>query len=124
MGRRRKAQAVPAVEENIQEVITTHRQTTRGVRTTEKVVPVLKPSKDKPGQPSHSKKGKERQIDPKQTGQVTDHFPITDNAPEDQFFDEQVDSLPDLEPDQGRPQANVSIGHYLCRMETLMRNRL
>lgn len=115
MGRRRAAESVPAVEDGIQEVLIEHRQTRRGVRTTAKAVPILKPAAKKPGQPSRSKKGKQRQVDPEQMeGDASEgHLPTMEDTQEYQFIDGQVDDLPDLEREQGQPQANVSTGSHL-----------
>jgi len=45
MGRRRAAESVPEVKEGIEEIIIQHAKTKRGVRTTQKSVPILVPSK-------------------------------------------------------------------------------
>src|ERR1700744_1696232 len=101
MGRRRAAESVPAVEKGIEEVIITHRKTRRGVRTTEKTVPVLVPSKEKSEQPSSSKKGKRRQLHPAEV-EASKGQPSTMNAAmEHEFTDEQVDHLPHPEMEQG-----------------------
>jgi len=126
MGRRCAAESVPAVEEGIEEVIIKHTRTKRGVRTTEKVVPVLIPSKVKPGQSSRSKKGKQCQLDPElemaQGSEV--QFPSMEDTQAHQFIDEQVDDLPDVEDEQGQPQASVCARLHLNLMETLIRHRL
>ena len=115
MGRRRAAEAVPVAEDGIQEVVVEHRKTRRGVRTTEKVVPVLIPTKEKPGQSSRSKKGKHHQLDPekeKADGSEV-QLPVTDYTHEHQFPDEQAYDPPDDEPEQGQSQANVCTQHCL-----------
>jgi hypothetical protein len=114
MGRRRAAESVPAVEDGIEEVIIKHTRTKRGVRTTEKVVPVLIPSKEKPGQSSRSKKGKQRQLGLEQVEGSEGHSPTIEDTQAHQFLYEQVDDFPDVEPEQGQPQANVCTGLHLC----------
>jgi hypothetical protein len=126
MGRRRAAESVPAVEDGVEEVIIKHRKTKRGIRTTEKVVPVPIPSKDMPGQSSHSKKGKQRQLDPeleKAEGSGV-QIPSMDDSQTHQFIDEQVDDLPDLEAEQGQPHANVCTTLHLHLIQTLIIFRL
>jgi hypothetical protein len=113
MGRRRAAESVPAVEDDIEEVIIKHTKTRRGVRTTEKIVPPVISSKEKPGQSSRSKKGKQRQMDPEQVEESERHLPTIDDAQAHQFLDEQADEFLDLEPEQGQPQANVCITHHM-----------
>jgi hypothetical protein len=113
MGRRRAAESVPAVEDGIEEVIIKHTRTRRGVRTTEKVVPVLIPSKEKPGQSSRSKKGKQRQLDPERAEGSGARLPSMEDTQPHQYIDEQVDDLPDLDHEQDQPQASVCTGLYL-----------
>ncbi|KAH8995501.1 hypothetical protein EDB86DRAFT_2829415 [Lactarius hatsudake] len=52
------AESLLPAEDGIEEVIIHHRRTKRGIRTTEKAVLILLPSKAKPGQSSHLKQGK------------------------------------------------------------------
>ncbi len=113
MGSRRAAESVPAVEDGIEEVIIKHTKTRRGVRTTEKIVPPLISSKEKPGQSSRLKKGKQRQMDLEQVEESERHLITIDDTQANQFLDEQVDDLCDLEPEQGQPQANVCITHHM-----------
>ncbi|KAH8999650.1 hypothetical protein EDB86DRAFT_3075718 [Lactarius hatsudake] len=48
---------VPDIVDGIEEVVIKHTKTKRGtIRTTEKVVPVVRPQKERPGQPSRSRK--------------------------------------------------------------------
>jgi hypothetical protein len=114
---RRAAESVPDAEDGIEEVVIRHRRTKRGVRTTEKVVPVLRPGKVNSGQPSKSKKGKQSQP-PSQL--ETDNaegsggaFPTIDDVQTDQFIDEQEDGLPDLGTEQSQPDAKVCTRHHL-----------
>lgn len=104
MPRRRPAESVPEVEDGIKEVLIEHRKTKRGIRTTAKVVPVLKPSKKKPGQSSRSKKGKQHQVDPEQMEGVGEAGTIEDTP----GVGELVDDFPDFEPEGGQSQAMVS----------------
>jgi hypothetical protein len=113
MGRRRAAESVPAVEDGIEEVVIKHTKTRRGVRTTEKVVPVVIPSKEKPGQSSRSKKGKQRQLDPEQVEESEGHPLNIEDTQTEHFFDEQVDDFLTLAPEQGQSQANVCTGLHL-----------
>jgi hypothetical protein len=126
MGRRRAAESVPAVEEGIEEVIIKHTRTKWGVWTTEKVVPVLIPSKEKPGQTSHSKKGKQRQggPEPERAEGSGVQSPFMEDIEAHQFVEEQVDDLPDLEHEPGQPQASVCTRLHLHGMETLIQYRL
>jgi hypothetical protein len=116
MGRQCAAESVPAVEEGIEEVIIKHTRTKRGVRTTEKVVPILIPSKEKkPAQSSRSKKGKQCQLDPESDraeGSVV-QSPFMDDTEAHQFVEEQLNDYPDLEHEQGQPQASVCAGLHL-----------
>jgi hypothetical protein len=115
MGRRRAAESVPAVEDGIEEVIIKHRKTKRGVRTTEKVVPVLIPTKQKSRQSSRSKKGMQRQLDPepeKAEGSGV-QVPSMDDLQTHQFIDEQVNDFPDIEPEKGQAHANVCAALHL-----------
>lgn len=124
MGRRRGPESVPAVEEGIDELVIHHRQTRRGTRTTEKVVPVVIPEKVKPGESSKSKKGKTRQADP----DVTRGSEVPTGAMRD--LDEQAGFCPNqdedypLDPDIAfnRPEADVCAQFTLSKT-VLMRYR-
>jgi hypothetical protein len=122
MGRRRAAESVPAVEDGIEEVIIKHRKTKRGIRTTEKVVPVLIQSKEKSGQSSRSKKGMQHQLDlePEKAEGSRMQLPLMDDSQTHQYIDEQVDDIPDIAPEQGHPHANVCNTLHLHWIETLI----
>jgi hypothetical protein len=107
MGRRRAAESVPAAEDGIEEVIIKHTRTRRCIRTTEKVVPILLPSKEKPGQSSRSKKGKQRQLAPEpERAEQSEQLPPMEDTETNQFIDEQ-------EHEQGQPEASVCTGLHL-----------
>jgi hypothetical protein len=76
----------------------------------EKVVPILIPSKEKKlALSSCSKKGKQRQLDPeleRAEGSGV-QSPFMEDAEAHQFVEEQLDDHPDLEHEQGQPQASV-----------------
>ena len=113
MGRRRAAQSVPAVPDDVEEVIIKRRKTKRGVRTMEKVAPAIIPKKNKPGQSSNTKKGKQHQLDPEQMDPPGSDFPTVEDTEAAQFIDEEVDDFPGLEDGQGQPHANVCTGSHL-----------
>ncbi|KAH9005466.1 hypothetical protein EDB86DRAFT_2825116 [Lactarius hatsudake] len=119
MPRRRAAESLLPAEDGIEEVIIHHRRTKRGIRTTEKAVPILLPSKAKPGQSSHLKQGK----DDDQLGSDTaEGSQVILNSLGDtqsqQFIDEQMEGLPDDEMEQGQPQPTSKYLHMLLEMES------
>jgi hypothetical protein len=112
MGRRRAAESVPETEDGIEDVIIQHTRTKRGVRTKQKSVPVVIPSKEKPGQSSRSK-GKQQRLDLDNVGGSGDVLATMDDPQTHQFIDEQVDDLPELDSEQGPPHANVCISFHM-----------
>jgi hypothetical protein len=124
MPRRRAAESVPEVEDGIEEVIIRHSKTKRGTRTTEKVVPVLIPGKEKPGQSSHSKKGKKPQMDPDNAEGSQVALPTIVDTQIHQFIDEPAEDLPDLEMEKDQPQATVCTRYYLHEVKSLIGCRL
>jgi hypothetical protein len=125
MPRRRAAESLLPAEDGIEEVIVRHRRTQRGIRTTEKAVPILLPSKAKPEQSSHSKKGKKKdqlESDTAEGSQVI--LNSLGDTQAQQFTDEQMEGLPDDDMEQGRPQPTVCIRHHLNAAKVLMRFRL
>ncbi|KAH9024349.1 hypothetical protein EDB85DRAFT_1894332 [Lactarius pseudohatsudake] len=105
MPRRRAAESLLPAEDGIEEVIVRHRRTKRGIRTTEKAVPILLPSKAKPAQSSHSKKGKKNdqlESDTAEGSQVI--LNSLGDTQSQQFIDEQMEGLPDDDMEQGQPQ--------------------
>ncbi|KAH9048857.1 hypothetical protein EDB84DRAFT_1556524 [Lactarius hengduanensis] len=105
MPQRRAAESLLPAEDGIEEVIIRHRRTKRGIQTTEKAVPILLPSKAKPAQSSHSKKGKKNdqlESDTAEGSQVI--LNSLGDTQSQQFIDEQMEGLPDDDMEQGRPQ--------------------
>jgi hypothetical protein len=114
MVRRRADESVPAVEHGIGEVVIQHRQTRRGVWTTEKVVPVLIPEKPKPGWTSCSKKAQKGQIDPDLAEHMMALDPIMDLPQAPAYFDEQVSDTFDIDAVEGMPKkSNVCVTNIL-----------
>ncbi len=107
MGRRRAAESVPEVEDGIEEIVIWHAKTSRGFWTTEKSVPIIVPTKEKSGQPSCSKKGKQHELEPNRAEGSGEGVTTMDDTQTHQFMDEQEYDLPDLEPEERQPQANV-----------------
>jgi hypothetical protein len=101
---------VPDAVKGIEEVVIKHTKTKRGtVRTTETVVPVVRPPKEKSGQSSRSKKkGKQPQIQPDEAEGSGGALPIIDNTQTHPYMDEQYD-LPDAAPEDSQPHATVCI---------------
>ena len=114
MGRRHAAESVPEVEEGIEEIIIQHAKTKWGVRTTQKSVPILVLSKEEPGQPSHSKKGRQHQLEPDRAEGSGEGVSTMDDTQTHQFIDEQEYDPPDLETEESQPQANVCTTLHLC----------
>ncbi|KAH9030538.1 hypothetical protein EDB85DRAFT_1891563 [Lactarius pseudohatsudake] len=114
MPRRRAAESLLPAEDGIEEVIVHHRKTKRGIRTTEKAVPILLPSKAKPEQSSHSKKGKKNdqlESDTAEGSQVI--LNSLGDTQSQQFIDEQMEGLPDDHMEQGRPQPTTVMEQWL-----------
>ncbi|KAH9007925.1 hypothetical protein EDB84DRAFT_1447239 [Lactarius hengduanensis] len=116
MPRRRAAESLLPAEDGIEEVIVRHRRTKRGIRTTEKAVPILLPSKAKPAQSSHSKKGKKNdqlESDTAEGSQVI--LNSLGDTQSQQFIDEQMEGLPvpDDDMEQGRPQPTTVMEQWL-----------
>ena len=106
-------ESVPAAEHGIEEVIIRHRQTRRGIRTTEKVVPVLIPEKQKPGQSSCSKKGQKGHVDldlAERSG-VPDTTMDEPQAP--QYIDEQADDAYYRDAAEGVPKKSNACITYI-----------
>jgi hypothetical protein len=101
---------VPDAVKGIDEVVIKHTKTKRGtVRTTEKVVPVVRPPKEKSGQSSRSKKReKQPQILPDEAEGSGGAIPIIDDTQTHLYIDEQYD-LPEAAPGDSQPQATVCI---------------
>jgi hypothetical protein len=117
---------VPNAVQGIEEVVIRHTKTKRGtVRTTEKVVPVLKPPNKKSGQPSRSKKRPQPQSQPDGAEGSGRAIPAieTDDTQTHPFVDEQEYDIPDVAAEDTRPQATVCIGLYLHGMVKLSRCR-
>ncbi|KAI9436444.1 hypothetical protein H4582DRAFT_2078560 [Lactarius indigo] len=106
MPRRRAAESLLPAEEGIEEVIIHHRRTKRGIRTTQKSVPILLPTKAKAGESSNSKKGKkDKALDPATAeGSQMASASFKDTQAE-QWIDEQMDEPPNDETKQSQPQA-------------------
>jgi hypothetical protein len=116
MVQQRADESVPLVEHGIGEVIIQHRQTRHGVRTVEKSVPVLVQEKPKCGQSSCSKKGQKGHVDPEsvECSRVLD--PIMDDPQAPQCINEQFDSAPDMDADEGTPKkSNVCIPYFFFK---------
>ncbi|KAH8978663.1 hypothetical protein EDB86DRAFT_2836597 [Lactarius hatsudake] len=114
MPRRRAAESLLPAEDGIEEVIIHHRRTKRGIRTTEKAVPILLPSKAKPGQSSHLKQGKDNDqlgSDTAEGSQVI--LNSLGDTQSQQFIDEQMEGLPDDEMEQGRPQPTTVMEQWI-----------
>jgi hypothetical protein len=81
----------------------------------EKVVPIPVPRKEKPGQSSRSKKGKQRHLDPEPERVEGSgvQFPALEDTQLDQFIDEQVDDPLDIEHEQDQPQTSVCAALHL-----------
>src|ERR1700761_6367765 len=102
---------VPDIVEGIEEVVIKHTRTKCGtIRTTEKVVPVVRPQKEKSGQPSRShKKNTQPQVQA-ETAEVSGRSIPTHGDlqiglyTDEQYMDEQQYSLHDAE-EYGQPQA-------------------
>jgi hypothetical protein len=105
MPRRRAAESVPDVEDDIEERIIRHTKTKRGIRTMEKVVPVLR--KDKPAKPSKSKKGKQPPLETDIAEGSGGALPTYDDTHTPQFIDDQDDGFPDLGTAQGQAESKV-----------------
>lgn len=99
MVRRRADESAPAVEDGIEERVIRHARTKRGIRTTEKVVPVLSPVKKKS---SHSK-GKKGQLGPESAEGSGNVVPPSN----DQFNEPQVDGFHDSYVEQNQPPSYV-----------------
>jgi hypothetical protein len=97
---------IPDAVKGIQEVVIKHTKTKRGtIRTTETVVPVLRPPKEKSGQSSRSKKkGKQPQIQPDDAEGSGGAIPIIDHAQNQLFTDEQEYDPPDPAPEDSQPR--------------------
>ncbi|KAH8994300.1 hypothetical protein EDB86DRAFT_2829803 [Lactarius hatsudake] len=108
------AESLLPAEDGIEEVIIHHRRTKRGIRTTEKAVPILLPSKAKPGQSSHLKQGK---YDDQLGSDTAEGSQVILNSLGDtqlqQFIDEQMEGLPDDEMEQGRPQPTTVMEQWI-----------
>ena len=90
MVRRRAAESVAATEEGIEEVVIRHRQTRSGVWTTQHVVPVLIPVKEKVARSSRSRKVKKGQEDTQFGGQSTLSDLQIDDLQIPQYIDEEA----------------------------------
>lgn len=105
---------VPVAVKGIEEVISRHTKTKRGtIRTTEKVVPVVRAPKVTSGQSSQPiKKGKllERRPDEGQGSDAPIH--VIDDTQTHIYSEEQEYDLPDVAPE--RIHATVSITFNLC----------
>lgn len=114
---------VPNAVQGIEEVVIKHTKTKRGtVRTTEKVVPVIRPPKKQSGQPSRSKKRPQPQSQPEEAEGSGGAIPTTtetDDAQTHQFMDEQEYDLPDVAAEDRQPQPTVCIRLYLHGMAGL-----
>ena len=124
MPRRRAAESVPETEDGIEEVVIRHSKTKRGIRTTEKVVPVLIPSKEKPGQSSRSKKGKKPQMDPDKAEGSQVALQTMADTQIHQSIDEEAEDLPDLEMEKDQPHATVCTRYDLHKVKGLIGCRL
>jgi hypothetical protein len=98
------------MEQGIEEVLIRHRKTRRGVRTTEKSIPVLITVKDKLGQNSQSKKG--GVSDPELADGSQAIIPTTDNATLCQCDDEHVYDHHDVDMERDQPQTKVRLSWY------------
>lgn len=101
---------VPVAVKGIEEVVIKHTRTKRGtIRTTETIIPIVRPPKEKKaGQTSRSrKKGNQAQSQPAKPDRSGGGggVPTIDNTQTDQYIDE--DLYEDLEapPDTRQPQA-------------------
>ena len=95
----------------VQEVVIRHTRTKRGtIRTTETVIPIVRPPTDTSGQSSRSKKkGKQPQIpadDAQASGQA---IPIIDDTQAIPHMDEQEYDFPDAAPENSRSPVTVCI---------------
>ena len=95
----------------IEEVVSKHIRTKRGtIRTTEKVIPVLRPTKETPAQSTRSKKkGKQ----PQHCSDVAEGsggaIPVIDDVQTFPYMDEHDYGLPDTAPEDSRPRITVCI---------------
>jgi hypothetical protein len=112
MVRRRADEPVPAMEHGIEEVIIRHRKTKRGVRTTEKSIPVLIPVKDKPGKSSHYNGRQNGQLDPECLMGSEVNIPTINDASFHQCTDEQPYDHPDGDVEKEETQSNVCLLYY------------
>jgi hypothetical protein len=112
MVRRRADLPVPAMEEGIEEVLICHRKTRRGVRTTEKSIPVLISVKDRPGQNPQSKKGQNGISDSNLVDGSEAIMPTIDDATFHQCADEHAYDHPDIDINRDQPQTNVCQSWY------------
>lgn len=125
MPRRRAAESVPEVEPNIEEVIIRHRKTKRGVRTTEKTVPIVVPNKKGiTGQSAGSKKGRHPPLDPNKAEGSQGAMPTMDDTQTSQFIDDHLDDFPNLETEKDDPQTLVSTNYHLQEVNGLIVCRL
>src|SRR6266702_1088050 len=133
--RRGRDVIVPDIVDGIEGVVIKHTKTKRGtVRTTEKVVPVLRPQTDLPGPSVQSswskKKGMQAQSEPQNTVGSGKPVQTLDNIQVHPYLDEQgyeqgydlPDTAEDSQP-QATPQTTVCITLHLHGMTLLIRCR-
>jgi len=127
--RRGRDVIVPDIVDGIEEVVIKHTKTRQGtIRTTEKVVPVLRPRKEHSGKSSKSKKkGKQPQREPEDAEGSGRPVPTPDDIQVHPYLEEQgydlLDTAEDSQP-QATPQATVCITFHLHGMTLLIRCRL
>jgi hypothetical protein len=116
---------VPDAVEGIEEVVIKHTKTKRGtIRTTEKVVPVLRPQKEHSRESSRSKKGTQHRIQP--DGSEGSGVPTLTMGDKQipQYMDNQEYDLLDVAEEDTQPQATVGTRFHLYGITVLIGCRL
>jgi hypothetical protein len=118
---------IPDAVEGIEEVVIKHTKTKRGtIRTTEKVVPVLHPQKERSGESSRTKKkkGTQHEIQPDVSEGSGRPTPTMGDKQIHQYVDNQDYDLLDGVEEDTRPQASVSTRFHLYGVSVLIGCRL
>jgi hypothetical protein len=99
---------VPNAVKGIEEVVVTHTKTKRGtIRTKEKIVPVVLPMQERPGQTSKSKKNSPPQLNSSDTHVPEKVIPTAHPAEDNPYLDDQEYLLPDPTTEESQQRATV-----------------